>query len=323
MKKLAFLSVSAILLSAYAASAWASYPTRPIKIVVGMAPGGAPDIIARTLGETMTRELGQAIVVENRPGAGGTISSRQVARAPADGYTLLMAEIPQLAMAPWLFKTVGYDLEKDFAPIGTVAITPLFIAANAKATAGIDSIQTFIERAKQSPASIHYSSSGIGSLHHVAMEVFIKQSDIALTHVPYKGSGQAVPALVAGEVPVGMTALPAVGPYVASGEIKLLATTSAQRFSSTPEIPALSELFPGYEFPSELGLLAPSGTPQEAIDKISRALKVALESPEIQARLQTLGSIPSWSSPQACGEKLRSSVDRYKDAVKLTGIQAE
>lgn len=315
------VAISLLSLATFAGSAYAApdYPNRPVKVLVGYAPGGTPDIIARTLGEKLGGLLGQSFVIDNRPGAGGTLATRQLANSSPDGYTLLVADIGQLAIAPYLFKSVGYDSVKDFAPISLAGITPMFIAANAKTTS-LKTIQDLISQAKKEPGSINYGSSGVGSIHQIAMEVFKSEANINLTHIPYKGSGQSVPALLAGQVPVLMTALPTVGPYATTGQVNLLAVTSAKRFPGTPNVPALSELFPGYDFPSEVGVLAPAGTPPEILDKLSKAIATALDTKEMRDRFEILGSIPVWSTPEEYAKNIRENLKKYEAAVKLSGV---
>jgi len=318
-----FATCIAIVLGVFSTNALAAgYPNRPVKILVGYAPGGTPDIIARTLAEKLGGELRQSFVVENRPGAGGTLATGLVAQSPADGYTLLVADIGQLAIAPYLFKKLPYDPIKSFAPVSLVGITPMFIAANAKTTS-MKTIGDLILQAKQHPGSINYGSSGIGSIHQIAMEVFTAKVGIKLTHVPYKGSGQSVPALLAGEVPVIMTALPTVGPYAANGKVNLLAVTSAKRYPDTPDVPSISELVPGYDYPSEVGVLAPAGTPPAVLTTLSEAIHKALDTAAIRERFKVLGSIPAWSTPDGYAKNIRHNLEKYGEAVKMAHIEAQ
>lgn len=296
------------------------YPNKPLKILVGYAPGGTPDTIARILAEKLQGALGQPVVVDNRPGAGGTLAAGAVARSPADGYTLLVADVGELAIAPYTFKGLTYDTQKDFGPISMAGITPMFIVANAKTT-GIKSIQELIAQAKSKPGQFDYGSAGIGSVHQIAMESFKKSAGIDIRHVPYKGSGQSVPALVAGDVPLLMTALPAVGGFVSSGQVRLLASTASKRFPETPDVPAISELFPGYDFPSQVGLLAPVGTPPDVIAKLSTLVAAVLNTEEIRDRFTKFGSVPSWSTPAEYTEGLRQSLKKYGEAVKSAGLE--
>ena len=313
----------AIALCMLAAGAHAEphYPSKPVKILVGYAPGGTPDIIARTLAERLGIELGQSFIVENRPGAGGTLATSVAAQSPADGYTLLVADIGQLAIAPYLFKRLNYDPITSFAPVSLAGITPMFLATNAK-TSNIKNIQDLISQAKERPGTINYGSSGIGSIHQIAMEVFMARAGFKLTHIPYKGSGQSVPALLGGEVPVLMTALPTVGPYAAKGEVNLLAVTSAQRYPDMPDVPSIAELVDGYDYPSEVGVLAPAGTPQEVLATLAEAIRKALDTDAMRERFKTLGSIPAWSTPAEYARNIRRNLDKYGEAVRLANIQA-
>lgn len=313
--------IAASLFGLFLAGAHASeYPSRPVRVLVGYAPGGTPDIIARTLADKLGSELGQSFIVENRPGAGGTLATSSVAQSAADGYTLLVADIGQLAIAPYLFKKLNYDPIKSFAPVSLAGITPMFIAANAQTTS-IKTIQDLIEQAKENPGSINYGSSGIGSIHQIAMEVFLAESGLKLTHVPYKGSGQSVPAMLGGEVPVLMTALPTVGPYAANGQVNLLAVTSAQRYPDTPDVPSISELVPGYDYPSEVGVLAPAGTPQSVLKILSEAIHKSLDTDAMRERFKILGSIPAWSTPEEYAQNIRTNLEKYAEAVKIAHIE--
>lgn len=318
------IAVSLLGLSPFFTSAHAAtdYPERPVRLLVGYAAGGTPDIIARTIGEKLGGLLGQSFVVDNRPGAGGTLATRQLANSTPDGYTLMVADIGQLAIAPFLIKSVGYDPVKSFAPVSLAGITPMFIAANAKTTT-FKTIKDLIGQAKKDPGAINYGSSGVGSIHQIAMEVFKSEAAINLMHIPYKGSGQSVPALLAGQVPVLMTALPTVGPYATTGQVNLLAVTSAKRFPGTPDVPALAEFFPGYDFPSEVGVLAPAGTPPEVLNKLSKAIAKALDTNETRDRFATLGSIPVWSTPDEYAANIRENLKKYEAAVKLSGVNVD
>jgi tripartite-type tricarboxylate transporter receptor subunit TctC len=321
-KLLNIAMVTALSLTAgLAAGAGLDYPNKPVRVLVGYAPGGTPDTIARILSEKLQGVLHQAFVVDNHAGAGGTLAANLASKSPADGYTLLVADVGELCIAPYLFKTLGYDTLKDLAPISLAGITPMFIVASAKTT-NIQSIQDLIAQAKARPGMIDYGSAGIGSVHQIAMESFARSAGISVRHVPYKGSGQSVPALVAGDVPVLMTALPAVGGFVASGQVRLLASTSEKRFSETPNVPAISELFPGYAFPSEVGLLAPAGTPPDIVAKLSAAVAQVLNTQESRDRFTKFGSEPAWNTPAEYAEVLKRNLSKYGDAVRSAGIEA-
>ena len=265
------------------------FPDHAIRVLVGYPPGGAPDVVARIVGQRLSQILKQAFVVENKPGAGGTIAATVVAKAPADGYTILFGDAGQFSIAPWLFKDLPYDPIKGFTPIGQAAVVPMVLAA--KASTGI---------------------------HHIAMEMFKDDAGIDVTHVPYKGSGQSVPALLGGEVQVAMTAYPALGSYAKNGQVNILAVTSAKRYAGTPEVPALSEIYPGYDYASEIGVVGPAGMPPQVVAKISAAMKVVMAEPGIQEKLAGVGAIASWQSPQDFGVGMQKNLLKYKKAVEIS-----
>jgi tripartite-type tricarboxylate transporter receptor subunit TctC len=292
------------------------YPTRPIRVMVGYAPGGAPDTVARFVGQRLTQVLKQSFVIENKPGAGGTLATNQIAKAVPDGYTIMVLDIGQLAIAPYIFKDLPYDSLKDFTPIGRAAVVPMVLAANADSH--IKTMADLIRLAKASPGKITYGSSGIGSIHHIAMEVLKSEAGIDLKHVPYKGSGQSVPALLGGEVQVAMTAYPAVGSFAKSGQVNIIAVTSEKRFPGTPDVPALSETYKGYDYASEIGIIGPVGLPPDVVAKLSSALKIILAESDIQNKLLGVGAIPSWLSPQDYAENIRKNLAKYKKAVEIS-----
>ena len=312
--------VAALLAAVGVANAQA-YPNRTVKLYVGAVAGGAPDIIARMLGEKLSLALGQPFVVENRPGAGGTVVPGQVAKMAPDGYNLLVADIAQLVVAPHLQVDVAYDPLKDFAPVAMVATTPLFIISNAKTTT-IRNRSDLLSQAKASPGKLNYGSSGIGSIHHIAMEMFKTSLGLDIVHVPYRGSGQSVPALLGGDVPLVVATLPTVGTYVQSGQVHLLAVTSAQRFQDAPDIPAVSESVKGYDFASEIGVIAPAGTPRDVVMRLSAAIKTALEAPEFSARFKVLGTVPTWLGSDDYMQNIRVNYKKFGDAVKASGAKS-
>jgi len=293
------------------------YPTHPVKFLVGYSPGGAPDTVARMLGQRLSQILKQPFVIENRPGAGGTLATTQTAKAAADGYTLLVADIGQLAIAPYLFKELPYDPVKDFTPIGLAALAPMVLISNAKTT-NIKNLADLIRTAKASPGTLNYASAGIGSIHHIAMEMFKSDAGLNITHIPYKGSSQSVPALLGGEVQLALSGFTAVVPFAKTGQVNLLAVTSAKRFPDAPEVPSLSESYKGYDYAAEIGILGPAGLAPEIVSKLSGAMKTALEEPEIREKLNALGLLHSWLSPQDYAENIRQNLKKFKRAVEIS-----
>lgn len=317
--KLVAVAISTVALAGGAAAQ--DYPNKPVKLVVGYAPGGTPDVMARVLGERLSKSMGQAFVVENKPGAGAIPATEFVARAPADGYTLLVADIGQLAITPFLFKKVPFDPINDFAPISMVASTPLFIAANP--SLNINSLQELVARAKKEPGKLSYGSAGIGSIHHISMESLKHELGVDLVHIPYKGSGQSVPAFMAGDVSLLAGALPALLPAIQGNKARLLAVSSAKRFSTRQDVPAVAETIKGYDYPSEVGFLAPAGTPPAIINRLASEIQKHLKDPEVIKRLEGLGSDAVGTTPAEYAENLRRNMQKYEKAVKISGAKVE
>ena len=298
-----------------------AYPSKPVKLIVGYAPGGTPDVIARAIGQRLSQTMGQQFIVENKPGAGGLVSTQTVAKSPPDGYTLLVADVGQLAISPFVFKQPGFDLVKDFAPISMVAVTPLFIAVNPSLK--IASFKDFIAYAKANPGKLSYGSAGIGSIHHISMESLKAELGLDIAHVPYKGSGQSVPAFMAGDVQVLAGAYPALRPAIDSNRATLLAVTSLKRFSHQKNVPAVSETLKGFDFPSEVGFLAPAGTPPEIIQKLVAEIDKILKEPETLTRLESLGSDAAGTTPAEYTANLKANLTKYQKAVQVSGAKAE
>lgn len=300
---------------ARAQAAGDNYPVRPVKLIVGYVPGGSPDTVARIVSQRLGQILGQPVVVENRAGAGGTLATAQVAKAPADGYTLLLGETGQLVIAPWITKNLSYDVIRDFTPVGMVGTTPLVLVANAKT--GIRTLQDLVREARAKPGTLNYGSSGNGTIHHIAGEVFKADIGIDLMHVPYKGSGQSVPAVISGDVPVLMTSLTVVLPFVQAGTVNLLGVTSAARYGDLPNVPAIGEVVKDYDYSSEMGILAPAGTPAPVINKLSQALREALNSAEVQKQFKLGSIVPLYTTPPGYTDNLRRNLRKYEQAVKI------
>ena len=302
-------------------SAAQDYPNKPVRLIVGYAPGGTPDVMARVLGERLSKAMGQAFIVENKPGAGAIPATELVARAAPDGYTLLVADIGQLAITPYLFKKVPFDPIKDFAPISMVASTPLFIAANP--SLNINTFEELVARAKKEPGKLSYGSAGIGSIHHISMESLKHELGVDLVHIPYKGSGQSVPAFMAGDVSLLAGALPALLPAIQGNKAKLLAVTSLKRFSTRQDVPTVAETIKGYDYPSEVGFLAPAGTPPAIINRLATEINKQLKDPDVIKRLEGLGSDAVGTTPAEYAENLRRNLQKYEKAVKVSGAKVE
>jgi len=310
-----FLAVASLMAVATAAFA-EDYPARTVKLLVGYAPGGAPDTAARIIGQRLSQILKQSFIIENRPGAGGTLAAAQTAKAVPDGYTLSVADVGEMVISPYIYKELPYDTSKDFTPVGLAVLAPVVIVSNAKTT-NIKTLADLVRQAKASPGTLNYGSSGIGSIHHLSMEMFKTEAGIDVTHVPYKGAGQSVPALLGGQVPLLMSGFTAISSHAKSGQVNLLAVTSAKRFPGAPDVPTVSEFYKGFDYASEIGLLAPAGLSPEIVAKLSAALKIVLDEPETKEKLIKVGMIPNWLSPQDYAETIRQNLKKYKRAVEV------
>jgi len=296
------------------------YPDKTVRIVVGYSPGGLPDTVARVVGQRLSEQWGQQAVVENRPGANGIVGAEMVAKATPDGYTLLVTDNSTTAINPFLYTKLPYQ-SKDLAPVSMIARAPLYLAAHPSFPA--DSFQELIALVKSNPGKFSYGSSGIGSTHHLCMEFMDAELGLQMTHVPYKGTGQSVPALVAGQVPLVWSAYPSLAAYAKDGRIKLLAVNSAKRSASAPNLPAVAETLPGFNFAPTIGVFAPAGTPKDLIAKISADVVEALKAPDVVTRLNNLDIQPVGSTPEQYAAELLADDARYSKAVKISGAKVE
>lgn len=316
-----FLKLLFLLLVAGAVQAQ-PYPNRAVKIVVPYAPGGLPDTIARIVGAKLGEALGQQMVVENKGGAGGITGVTDVAKAPADGYTLLVADVGQIAINPHLFSNLPYDPLKDLAPVSLMGTSPLYLVAHPSVQA--NNMKELAALAKSQPGKLNYGSSGIGSIHHLATEALKSGLGIDLVHVPYKGTGQSVPALLGGQVALLYSALPSIEGHVKSGKVKLLAVSTAKRMPQTPDVPTVAESgVPGYEFVAEIGLLAPAGTPREVIGRLAAEIAKAVKLPEIAQRFGQLGIEPVGNTPEQYGAINKAAYEKFGQVVKASGAKID
>ena len=302
-------------------AAWAqSYPNKPIKLVVPLAAGGTGDTLARTIGEEIGKELGQPVVVENRPGAGGLVGTELVANAPADGYTLL-AVSPSHVINPALHANKKtYDPIKGFETITVLANTHQVIVAHPAVPA--NNLKELIDYAKKSPGRLNYGSAGTGSATHLNMALFLSMAGIDVVHVPYKGSTQARQDVLAGQVQLAMDGLLPVQPLIKDGRLKAMGITSSKRAQSNPEIPTIGEVVPGYASDTWYGILAPAGTPKDVIGKLYAAASKALRSPAVRDRLSRLGAEPVGNTPEEFRKLLEAEQKTWTKVVKDSGAKA-
>jgi tripartite-type tricarboxylate transporter receptor subunit TctC len=317
------LTGAALWAASIAAIAAQSYPVKPVRVVVPYAAGGLPDTMTRLVATRLTETLKQQFVIDNRPGAGGIAACELVARAIADGYTLLVADVGQTAINPALYAKLPYDPVKDFAPVSIMGTSAQFIAAHASVPA--NTLNELIALAKAKPGTLRYGSGGIGSLHHLSMEALNGPLGLGLIHVPYKGTAQSIPALISGEVSLAMSALPSLAPHRAGGRIKLLAVNTAKRAAQAPDVPTVAEVtgIKDFDYPPVIGILAPQATPRAIISLLSNAIAQAVRHPEVAQRYTTLGIDAVGSTPEAYAEQNRVDVEKYARAVKAARIKAE
>jgi tripartite-type tricarboxylate transporter receptor subunit TctC len=290
-------------------------------MIVPYAPGGAPDVLARSLGIKLGEAMGQPFVVDNKPGAGGIGAAEIVARAGADGQTVFFSDIQQLAINPYLFKKLPYDPVRDFVPVSLAATIPLYVAV--QSSAKINSLADLVAQAKAKPGALTYGSSGIGSIHHIAMEAMLAALGIQVTHIPYKGAGQSVPAFMGAETTLVIAAFPQLDPYVKSGKGKLIAVTTARRSGQAPDVPAISETVPGYDFSSEMGVVVPAGTSPVIVAHLSGEIAKALKDPATVTRLGGMGANIIGSTPEGYATNIRTNLVKFKKAIEVAGIKAE
>ncbi len=318
----------AVLATGFAAMAAAQepatrdYPARPITLIVPYTPGGGNDAMARVVADRMGVALGQQIVIENRGGAGGSIATRQVARATPDGYTLGLGGTGTLAIDTTLYANVGYDPRKDFAPVGLIATSPLVVLVNTKVP--VATLKDFIALAKREPGAINFASAGSGSGMHLGTELLAAMAEIKMTHIPYKGSAPALTDLVGGHVALYFSSLPPAIGLVRDGKVRALAVTGPTRSKAFPDVPTVAEAaLPGFEAVLHYGIVAPAGTPRPIIDKLNGALRTALADPDVQARIDTDGAEPLPSTPEQYAADIDREETKWSDIVRRSGARAE
>lgn len=303
------------------AHAQAGYPNRPIKFVVPYSPGGLPDTVARIFAQRLQERLGQSVVVDNKPGANGVVAASTLASSPPDGYTFLVTDGSMFSINPAIYKNLSYDYKRDFLPVSLAARAPLYLAAHPKA--GVNTLQEFVALAKSKPGALNYGSSGVGSSHHLTMEAMKTSLGIDVIHVPFKGSGQSVPALIGGQVDVAFSALPSLSGFVKDGRVKLLATNGAKRSAQAPDVPAIAEMIPGFDFAVIVGVLAATGTPKAAIDRIAAEMEAVAKMPDTVQVLANAGVEAVGSKPDVYGKAILDENERLAKAIKAAGIKQE
>ncbi|HMA06368.1 MAG TPA: tripartite tricarboxylate transporter substrate binding protein, partial [Ramlibacter sp.] len=297
----------------------------PIRLVVPFTPGGSTDILARSIGLELTKAWGQPVVIDNVPGAGGSLGADRVAKAPADGYTLLMGHIGTLAVTPSIYPSLPYDPIKSFEPVAWVARVPNVLAVHPSVPAR--NLAELLALARAQPGRLNYGSGGNGSAAHIAMEYLKLRSHTFMVHVPYRGTAPAVNDLIAGQIQLIFTGAPAVMPFVKSGRLRALAVSSPKRLPSLPDLPTVAESggkdLAGFEADQWYGVVAPAGTPAAIVAKLNTQINASLNAPELKARLEAEGAQATPTTPEAFGKLIASEIERWRPVVKAGKVKPD
>lgn len=297
------------------------FPTRPIRLLVGFAPGGPTDITARLAAQHLSETLNQQVVVDNRPGAGGTVAMTTLAQAAPDGYTLSLCANGEMAISPNLRPNLAYDPLKSVAFISRIGASQLVLVVHPSLP--VKSVADLIALAKARPGAINFASSGIGSTAHLSSELFKHMAGINIVHVPYKGAGPALTDLIGGQVQMLITGFSGAAPHVKSGKLRALGATGAKRMSAMPLLPTIGETVPGYEVTSWYGIVAPAATPRALITKLHGVLAAMVRKPEVAARLVSLGIEPEGSSPEEFLDQTRREIAKWAKVIKQAGVKLD
>ena len=318
---LAAVFIDSALAQSTATNAGASYPARPIRMIVPFPAGGATDILARALSQKLGEKIGQPVIVDNRPGAGGTIGADAASKAAADGYTLLLATSSTHSIGPAINPKIPYSAEADFTPIGYVASSPNILLVPNSSPA--KTIREFIDYARKNPGRLNYASSGNGTIVHLTTEYFKAQSDTFILHIPYRGTALAMPDLISGKLDVLFDSFVTGMPHVRDGKLRALAVTSLKRTALAPGLPAVSETLPGFESDTWFGLYGPREMPAELTGKINQALNAALVDADVKDRFARLGAEPTGGTPTAFAAMVKADTEKWKKIIANRKISVE
>jgi tripartite-type tricarboxylate transporter receptor subunit TctC len=317
---------AALILLSFAGSAVlaqsVTYPAKPIRIVVAYTPAGATDILARTVGQKLSDAWGQPVIIDNRPGANGNIGTEYAARATADGYTLLMVTAGTHGINPGLYRKLGFDAVKDFAPVSLVAMVPnIFVVNNAVPA---KDLKEFIAYAKNNQGKLNYGSPGNGSTAHLSMELFKTMTGLQMQHIPYKGSAGVLADLIGGQIVLTMDNMPPYVPQVKAGKIRALAVSTTHRSPAVPDVPTVAEAgVPGYDSGAWFGLVAPANTPKDIVNKLSRETARILKLPEVSARLADLGAEAVGGTPEQFGAHIKAEIAKWAKVIKDANVELQ
>jgi tripartite-type tricarboxylate transporter receptor subunit TctC len=299
-----------------------TWPQKPVRVLVGLAPGGNPDTLARMLAAKWGDAFGQQFLVENRPGAGSTIAADLAAKSAPDGYTVLISDSSVVTTAPHLFKSLPYDPFRDLAPVSLAVVVPMWLVVHPSVSA--NSIQELVALAKSRKEPMPYASSGNGSIHHITMELFKADTRTDFTHVPFKGAGQSVPAMIAGDVLLGFIGYPAASAAIKTGRLRVLAFSLMRRSTLTPEIPTVAEtVAPGFDMAAPLGVFVAARTPREVVARLNQAVNDAVKAPDVALRMAAIGMDPAGTTPAEYEKLLRAEYQRFGSLVGRIGMRLD
>lgn len=297
------------------------YPNRPLRLVVPFAPGGGADIVARAIAGPLGKRLGQTIIVDNKPGGGATLGANFVAKAPADGYTLLYTTPGPQMTNPYLMARLPYDPVNDLTPVSQLAILPSVLVVHKDVPAR--SLKELIDYARKNPAKINFASAGIGASSHLAGELFKQSAGVYMVHIPYRGTGPATADLLAGQVQMAIDSIVVYKPHIDAGSVRALGVSSLQRSPQLPDIPAIADVLKGFEGSPVNYLSVRAGTPQAIIDRLNREVNAVLESPELKDQLTKSGVIPKGSTPAEMAALIRSEAEKWRKVIAYSGAKME
>ncbi|MBX9841567.1 MAG: tripartite tricarboxylate transporter substrate binding protein [Xanthobacteraceae bacterium] len=316
----ALLVLAALALST-AAEAQAPYPSQAVRIVVPYAPGGVPDTVARFVAAKLQARIGHSVVVENRAGGNGSVAASAIAAAPADGYTLMVTDSAMLSVNPLFLTQLSYNPQKDFVPVTLLARAPIFLAVHSDVP--VTNLGEFVDYVKARPGQLTYGSAGVGSTHHLTMAAMNSALGLNITHVPYRGSGQSVPALLGGHVQALFSAYPSLKGAVETNRVKLLATNGAQRSPLAPDVPSLAEIIPGFDLITLIGMYARAGTPSAVVEKIAAEAIAVVKEPDVVPQFAALGMEPAGEGPTAFAKTIDAEIARVTKVVESAGIKPQ
>jgi tripartite-type tricarboxylate transporter receptor subunit TctC len=317
-------TLAALATALFAATAWAqTYPAKPIRILVGFSPGGGTDILARLIGQKLTEAWNVQVIVENRPGASGVIAADLTAKAAPDGYTLMMGHVNSHGIMPAAGASkVPYNAEKDFTPIVLVGVTPNLLVASLPT--GTKTVAELVAAAKAQPGKLTFGSAGVGSSQHLATEMFKLSAKVDVVHVPYKGSGQMIPDLIANQVNYSFDTMTAITPHVKGGKVQPIATTRLKRSPAYPNLPTVAESgYPGFDVSTWYGLMGPAGIPRDVVTKLNREVNRILALPDVREKLEQAGAEDGGGTPEQFGEFVRQELAKYARIVKDGGVKLD